>query len=64
MKTLPNNHFSEKEALEVFLKILKGLKFIHEHTIIHRDLKCENILMKDNEPKIADFGLAKKLQEN
>ena len=44
--------------------ICKGLQAVHQHGIIHRDLKLQNILMKENVPKICDFGLAKKLPQN
>ena len=42
-------------------EILKGLKYLHEHSppIIHRDIKCENIFINKNtgEVKIGDLGL-------
>ncbi|KAK8898373.1 hypothetical protein M9Y10_000658 [Tritrichomonas musculus] len=38
------------------------MKYLHENNILHRDLKTENILMDDFLcPKIADFGLSKKI---
>lgn len=46
---------------------MKGLKWIHESTYVHRDIKSENILLKKQyinggyaiKCKIADFGLAR-----
>ncbi len=38
--------------------ILDGLQTVHERGIIHRDLKPENFFMKDDTPKLADFGLS------
>lgn len=41
-------------------QILSGLAFLHERSIIHRDLKCDNIFINGNagEVKIGDLGLS------
>ena len=45
----------------ILIQILDGLDYMHNHFILHRDLKVSNLLMKDNGTvKIADFGLARK----
>jgi WD40 repeat protein len=43
-------------------KLADGMFAAHQHNIIHRDLKPANVLLTSNdEPKITDFGLAKRL---
>ena len=57
---------TSEEKVQVFIGVLEGLKFAHEHNAIHRDIKPENILFKanDNEPIICDFGIAHFAEED
>ena len=51
------------KAINIF-GIAAGMAYVHQHDVIHRDLKTENILLDENYyPKIADFGLSKVFEE-
>ncbi|MGK0554620.1 Stk1 family PASTA domain-containing Ser/Thr kinase [Macrococcus capreoli] len=53
-----------KEAVFFTKQILRGIEHAHQHRIIHRDIKPQNILMTQNkELKISDFGIARALSE-
>src|SRR5712691_2004925 len=51
-----------REALEIALEVARGLAFAHEHGIVHRDVKPQNVLLNgngDGGAKVTDFGIAR-----
>ncbi|CEG37258.1 camk camkl protein kinase [Plasmopara halstedii] len=48
----------EAEALWLFAQIASGLNFLHAIGVAHRDLSLENVLLKDGNVRICDFGLS------
>ncbi len=59
-KTLPLN-----TILDLFEGVLLGLDAAHNKGIIHRDIKPSNILINSQlQPKIVDFGIAKKIDKD
>jgi mitogen-activated protein kinase kinase kinase len=50
----------ENLASNFLFQILTGLKYLHEKCILHRDLKCANVLYSSTEGicKLSDFGSA------
>jgi serine/threonine protein kinase len=50
-----------EEALRIARGIAAGLDAAHEQSILHRDIKPGNILLKDDQVIIADFGIARVL---
>jgi serine/threonine protein kinase len=54
--------FTETEAVEILLQITKGL--IEVPDIAHRDLKPGNVLFHHEKWKVADFGIAKVIEES
>lgn len=49
-----------QQTLAIIIKICDGIQFVHEHGVLHRDLKPGNIMVRsDGDPVVMDFGLAK-----
>jgi mitogen-activated protein kinase kinase kinase len=53
---------SEIQIAECTKQIMNGLMYLHSNEIAHRDIKCANCLIAENNfIKLADFGASKKL---
>jgi serine/threonine protein kinase len=53
-----------RQAAEMARQLAAGMACAHEQGVVHRDLKPANILLtREGTPKITDFGLAKRLEE-
>lgn len=57
--------FSERKIREVLVRLLPILKFVHDRSVIHRDITPANIIRRnlDNRLVLIDFGVAKLLTE-
>ena len=56
---------TEQVAKFIFKQIILTLQYIHNHNIVHRDIKLDNILIDlDNNIKICDFGVSKIIRNN
>jgi len=48
------------DAKRIFSDLCSGIAYCHSIDVVHRDMKCENLLItKENRVKIADFGFAR-----
>jgi serine/threonine protein kinase len=57
-----NNELSVPQRIALFLKVCEAVQFAHQHFVVHRDLKPDNILVaEDGTPRLLDFGTAKLL---
>lgn len=56
--------FPLDDVLRIVREVADALGYAHSHGIIHRDLKPENILLSDGHATVADFGLARAIQQS
>jgi len=55
----PEEDLARRWVRRYLIPVLQGVRALHRAEIVHRDLKPENVLMDDEVPKIADFGLVR-----
>lgn len=51
---------SEKQALSIIRQIAEALRCVHQHNILHLDVKPDNVMMRDEKTAVLiDFGISK-----
>ena len=49
-------NFEEKQIMDYFAQISLALYYLHDKKILHRDLKTQNIFLKNGRVRLGDFG--------
>ncbi|HET9133512.1 MAG TPA: protein kinase [Gemmatimonadales bacterium] len=52
-----------EEAIRIALEVSDALGYAHKQNIVHRDIKPENVLLNDGRALVADFGIARAVEE-
>lgn len=67
-RIMHDGKYTEEDAVNIVVQILKAVEYLHSQNIIHRDLKPENLLYldksKDSRIVLADFGIARQLEND
>uniref|UniRef100_A0A8C3HS56 Protein kinase domain-containing protein n=1 Tax=Chrysemys picta bellii TaxID=8478 RepID=A0A8C3HS56_CHRPI len=57
--------FTEQDVIRLVRQILRGVAYLHQHNVVHLDLKPQNILLTSSSPlgdiRIVDFGLSRRV---
>jgi tRNA A-37 threonylcarbamoyl transferase component Bud32 len=54
----------QERAKDLFRQVLSGVACLHEHGIIHFDLKPGNIFLRGDTARVGDYGLSKLMSES
>ena len=50
---------SEEESKRIFFQLVQSIEYLHSYSVIHRDVKLENVLFNDDKDvKLIDFGFS------
>lgn len=54
-----NHIFTATEIYKVGIKVIGIIKYLHERSIVHRDIRVPNVIIEEEEVYLIDFGLAR-----
>lgn len=62
---VPGKPCSEPQAIDLLHQVLEILVFVHQHNVIHRDIKPPNLMRRNSDGKIVliDFGAVKQINK-
>src|SRR5207302_2772098 len=55
---------SDLETTRILCDVADALAYAHEHRVVHRDIKPDNVLIARHHAVVTDFGVAKALSES
>tara|TARA_R110002072_G_scaffold46591_1_gene128817 strand:- start:65370 stop:66680 length:1311 start_codon:yes stop_codon:yes gene_type:complete len=58
-KRLAQGDMSREDALHIFVQAARGVQALHDHSLVHFDLKPANIFIKGDVARVGDYGLSK-----
>ena len=58
-KRLQQGRMPREEALRIFVQAARGVQALHDHSLVHFDLKPANIFLKGDVARVGDYGLSK-----
>ena len=61
---IDDGSLSRDDALRVFIQAARGVQALHEHSLVHFDLKPANIFLKGDIARVGDYGLSKLVTES
>jgi len=61
IKNSKAKNFTEQQVMDWLVQMGLALLYLHERKILHRDLKTQNIFLRNGKIRLGDFGIAKVL---
>ena len=64
MELIKGGHLKDQRVSTIIQEIARGMQWLHEHEIIHRDLKLTNkMIYRSLYPQIIDFGMSSMVKD-